>query len=52
MVEFFALRSRLNAIHLSAYSKRVPRTNCALRIKVCTPDFQWHLFFKHKLINK
>jgi len=22
--------------------------------KVCTPDFQWHLFFKHKLglINK
>jgi len=28
-----------------AYSKRVPRTNCALRIKkVCTPDFQWHLF--------
>jgi len=21
-------------------------------LKVCTPDFQWHLFFKHKLINK
>jgi len=19
---------------------------------VFTPDFQWHLFFKHKLINK
>jgi len=21
-------------------------------LKMCTPDFQWHLFFKHKLINK
>jgi len=19
---------------------------------MCTPDFQWHLFFTHKLINK
>ena len=34
-----------------AYSKRVPRTNCALRIKKCAPRISSGIyFFKHKLI--
>ena len=36
-----------------AYSKRVPRTNCALRIKKCAPRISSGIyFFKHKLINE
>jgi len=36
-----------------AYSKRVPRTNCALRIKKCAPLISSGIyFFKHELINK
>ena len=45
MVELFALRSRLNAIHPSAYSKRVPCTNCALRIKKCAPRISSGIYF-------
>ena len=37
----------------SAYFKRVPRTNSALRIKKCAPRISSGIyFFKHKLINK
>jgi len=37
----------------SAYSKRVPHTNCAPRIKKCAPRISSGIyFFKHKLINK
>ena len=40
-------------LHSSAYSKRVPRTNCALRIKKCASRISGGIyFFKHKLINK
>jgi len=39
--------------HGRAYSKRVPHTNCALRIKKCAPRISSGIyFFKHKLINK
>ena len=35
-----------------AYSKRVPCTNCALRIKKCAPRISSGIyFFKHKLIR-
>jgi len=38
--------------YTSAYSKRVPRTNCALRIKKCAARISSGIyFFKHKLIN-
>jgi len=29
----------------SAYSKRVPRTNCALRIKKCAPRISSGIYF-------
>jgi len=29
----------------SAYSKRVPRTNCALRVKMCVPRISSGIYF-------
>ena len=31
--------------HFRAYSKRVPRTNCALRIKKCAPRISSNIYF-------